>query len=595
MIRMTHSTRNPQAILPDRFRSVGPIVLACAACLAAIATLAPENGGPGMGCDEPYHVAYGKRLVRALRQQGFAFFTATNIRRNFDWRPGGPPVHPPLGNWLLGWTHHGFDPAPDDPGTMSIVAARFAPALAFGLLVFLVGWSVGRMEGTVAGVVASAAVFLVPRMFGHAHLAALDTFTALFFVATAIAVVEADIRGGKLRSYALAGAIWGLALLTRLHGLLLLPPVMIWLVWRFRFRGILSFAVWGGAGGVTFFAGWPWLWLDPIRHLGQFVGTATARMPIHVFYMGQAWLDRDVPRHYAVGMFAATLPLGLLVLGALGLWARRRVCESPPGFYLLVGTVVFLLTVFSWPGVPVYDGVRLFLMVFPLWAVAVGVGAKWLFEHRAWASRSVRLRLSVVGGLVAAQGIGLVLYHPCYLSHYGLLVGGLPGAERLGFEVNYWGDAVTESLLARLAEKAQKTAVLFGPNLAPFQAPMVGVCSAALTSKRVDVVGWEGGQRGVEIGCRYGVFYRRRADLDGVPEELLGAKVLAEQRVLGVWTARVVEFPDPIGQGTLRNLVAWPALPPSRAPMAPSRPAASPLSPPTPPSTDRLPGLELNK
>jgi hypothetical protein len=582
---MARPSQSAQASLSGRFQRLAPIAIGLVACVATIATLAPEDGGPGMTCDEPYHVAYGKRLVRAFRQQGLGFFRPTNIRRNFDWRPDGPPVHPPLGNWLLGWTHHVFDPAPNDPYTISIVAARFAPAIAFGLLVFLVGWSAGRLEGPLAGAVASAAVFLVPRVFGHAHLAALDMLTAFFFVSAAIAVVEADVRGGRLGWYALSGVVWGLAVLTRLHGLLMVPPVMIWLGWRRRMRGILPFAVWLAAGGVTVFTGWPWLWLDPIRHAAQFVFTATARMPIHVFYMGQAWADRDVPRHYAVVMFAATLPLGLLILGVLGLWGRRRLSGSPPGFYLFAGAMVFPLAVFSWPGVPVYDGVRLFLMIFPLWAVAVGVGAKWLIEHRMWATRGLPLRLGAIAGLVAAQGIGLVLYHPCYLSHYSLLVGGLPGATRLGFEVGYWGDAVTESLLKEVGEEGKPSAAVFGPNLAPFQAPFVTACSPTLTRRKVDVVGWEGGRKGTEAGCRYGIFYHRRADLDGIPDELLNSKMLAEQRILGVWTARVVEFPSPVGQGELKHLIARPtAMPPGPALRPP---------PPASPSTDRLPGLEL--
>jgi len=574
---MARSSDDVPTSAATRILRLGPALLACAASVVAIATLAPETGGPGMACDEPYHVGYGKRLVMTLRHQGFSFFTPANIRRNFDWHPGGPPVHPPLGNWLLGWTHFVFDRAPDDPRAMTIVAARFAPALAFGVLVFLVGWSVGRMEGPIAAVAASAAVFLTPRVFGHAHLAALDTITAVFFVAAAIAVVEADLRGGKLGWYALAGAIWGLALLTRLHGVLLLPPVAVWMVWRLRIRALLRLAVWGLAGGATLFVGWPWLWLDPIGHLRQFLGTATDRMPLHVFYMGQAWDDHAVPRHYALVMFAVTLPLGLLILGCLGLWARRKPSHSPPGFFLFVGTIVFLLGLFSWPGVPVYDGVRLFLMVFPLWTVAVGVGAKWLVEHPAWASRSIRLRIGLVGGLVAAQGLGLALYHPCYLSYYSLLVGGLPGAHRLGFEVDYWGDAVTESLLSQLAAKAQKTAVVYGPNLAPFQAPMVGSSSASLNAKQILVIGWDGGGQGFQVGCRYGVFYHRLADLGGIPSELLDGKVLAEQRVLGVWTARVVEFADPIGRGTLVHL-------------APRRAPPPPLSPPS--STDGLPRLQ---
>jgi len=584
MNRMTDAAQALPNTFSYRWQRIGPLVLAVAAALAVIATLAPETGGPGMACDEPYHVAYGKRLVRAFRLQGLSFFRPANIRKNFDWRPDGPPVHPPLGNWLLGWTHHVFDPAPNDVNTLSVVAARFAPALAFGLLVFLVGWFAGRLEGPVAAVVASATVVLIPRLFGHAHLAALDTLTTLFFVAATFAVVEAELRGGKLRWYALAGVIWGLAVLTRLHGLLLFPPVAIWLFWRRGVRSVLPLAAWLAAGGITVFAGWPWLWLDPIGHGLQFLGTATDRMPLRVFYMGQAWADHEVPWHYAPVMFAATLPLGFLLLGCLGLWSRRHPATTPPGVYLCLATIVFLLAVFSWPGVPVYDGVRLFLMVFPLWAIMVGIGAKWVIEHRAWSGQSLRLRLSVVGAFVAAQGIGLVLYHPCYLSHYGLLVGGLPGAFRLGFEVNYWGDAVTESLLRRLSERAGKSAVVFAPNLAPFQAPMVGVYSASLTRRRVDVVGWEGGRNGVEAGCKFGILYHRRADLDSIPAELLEASVLAEQRVLGVWTARVVEFPAPIGEGALKHLVSRPS-----GSTKPPRPVELP---PTTPSPDRLPGLE---
>lgn len=537
---------------------LGPLVVACVAWLATIATLAPESGGPGMACDEPYHVAYGKRLVLALRQQGLAFFRPDNVRRNFDWRRDGPPAHPPLGNWLLGWTHHILDPAPNDPATVSIVAARFAPAFAFGVLVFVIGWWTARMFGPVAGTTASAACLLTPRLFGHAHLAALDMFTALFFTAAAIAVLWADLRGRRLVDYGAAGAIWGLALLTRFHGLLLLPPVALWLLARWRWRGLGFLAAWLVAGAAIFLAGWPWLWLDPIGHFGQFLGTATHRASIHVFYWGRAWADTEVPRHYALATFLATVPAGLLVLGLAGLWANRRRSTSQAGLWFLIGTLVFVLLVFSLPRVPVYDGERLFLMTYPLWAVAAGAGVQWVIEHPVWGGATRRFRIGLVWAFVALQAVSLVLYHPCYLSHYSLLVGGLPGAERLGFEVNYWGDTVTESLLRKLAEKAPGATVLFAPNLAPFQAPMVGVFSPALASNQIRVIGWDGIPAYRTAGCRYGIFYRRRADLDGIPAELLDAQVVAQQKILGVLTAQAVEFPDPIGQGRLKHLMSRP-------------------------------------
>ena len=106
-------------------------------------------------------------------------------------------------------------------------------------------------------------------------------------------------------------------------------------------------------------------------------------------------------------MFALALPLGLLVLGLLGLWAvvsgrltvvscqlsadngRRQAstdncqlttvnCQLTTAYWLVMGSLCFVLIAFSWPGRPMYDGVRLFLMAFPLWAISVGLGAKWL-------------------------------------------------------------------------------------------------------------------------------------------------------------------------------------------------------------------------
>ncbi len=519
----------------------GPLALASLAVLAVILTLAPSALGPGITCDEPYHVAYGKRLVWALRHQGLTFFTPRQIAENFPWRPDGPPAHPPLGNWILGLTHHLFDPEPDNLAVVSVVPARFAPAIAFGLLIFLVGWATGRREGSLAGTVAAAAVMLVPRVFGHAHLAALDMLTALTFVAAALAITEALSRPSRGFLFAGAGAIWGFALLTRLHAVLLLPPVVCWLFWRLRRRAWVPLAWWLGSGALVFFVGWPWLWIAPAAHLRQFFATATDRAAIHVFYAGQVWADTQVPRHFAPVTFLTTLPLGLLGLGLVGIWAKRR-DATDPAFWLLMGSLVFVLAVFCLPGTPVYDGERLFLMAFPLWATAVGVGAKRLHEVaplRAW---PVPTRTAAISLFVALQGTGLVLYHPYQLSHYSLLVGGLPGAARLGFEVTYWGDSINESLLEQAALRANKTPIVYAPNLAPFQAPMVGASSPSITRSGSQLVAWGQVPANALRDGRYGVLYHRRADMAGVPEPLRSAQSLVEIQRQGIWLARLVEL-----------------------------------------------------
>jgi hypothetical protein len=248
-------------------------------------------------------------------------------------------------------------------------------------------------------------------------------------------------------------------------------------------------------------------------------------------------------------MFVAVLPLGLFLLGLLGIWAKRRRWNAEPHLALVTGTWLFVLAVFSWPGVPVYDGVRLFLMAFPLWAIWAGVGAKWLVEHPALPSWSRRRRLLGLGLFMVLQGTGLILYHPCQLSHYSLLVGGLAGAERLGFEVSYWGDAVGEPLLRQAAARSEGQPILLAPHLAPWQAAAVTISSPALQPAlregRVPLVGWDPSQPQRFADCRVAVIYHRRADLGVIQGALAEGRVVAEYTKQGVWLARLAEIPSP--------------------------------------------------
>ncbi len=520
-----------------------PALLALCAAVATWATVAPDLGGPGVTCDELYHVAYGKRLVCALSQQGLGFFRPESLRAHFNWEPDGPPVHPPLGNLILGVVHRLFDPRPDDPQVVVIPGARFASGWALGLLVLIVGWSTVRTAGRLAGNVAAASVVLVPRVFGHAHLAALDMWTAALCVGAVLSAAEVAARPARWWHWVLAGGVGGLACLTRLHGMLVAPPVIAWLVWRLRQRALWPALVWSMSGLAVLCLGWPWLWLAPVKHLALYLGSGTARQPVHVFYAGHVWNDVDTPWHYPLVMFLAVLPLGLLVLGALGIWARVQQRSDEPRLVLALGTAGFVLGVFCWPGTPVYDGVRLFLLVFPLWAMAVGLGAKWLVERGHWAFVPRPWRAVAVGTLVALQGTGLWAYQPAWLSHYSLLVGGLAGGERLGLEVTYWGDAVPEWLLAEGARRAAGGRLLFAPNLAPFHAPAVGLSSPSLSQHQVAVVGWEQGWNVPPAGCRYAILFQRKADLAQVPAEWLRAPVVAQYAQQGVWLARLIELP----------------------------------------------------
>ena len=97
------------------------------------------------------------------------------------------------------------------------------------------------------------------------------------------------------------------------------------------------------------------------------------------------------------------------------------------------------------PHTPGHDGVRLFLPAFGVLALLVGLGAQ-----TAASSGSAGWRRIVVP-LAAIEGIASVaLMMPVPLSYFSPLVGGLPGAVRLGMEPTYYWDGLTEEARAWL-------------------------------------------------------------------------------------------------------------------------------------------------
>jgi 4-amino-4-deoxy-L-arabinose transferase-like glycosyltransferase len=439
------------------------LLLGLATFLAVVLTL----GGPGTTVDEPLDVRPGRTYLATLRAKGIHFFDPSVVDRVFR----DNAEHPPLGRWLLGIASVVGEPFEvllrgPDPVGVYVRSGRLAPAAAFAVLVGVVATTAGRRYGRAAGTAAGLALALMPRAFAHAHNAALDTFTACFWT---LALLHADraIRARRpVAAMALAGTTWALALLTKIHAWLLPPVVLVWalnrLPWR---RALLAQTVWTGVGLTLYVLGWPWLWYDPLARLQAYLGTGVERTTIYVQYFHTVYADRDVPWHYPWLYFGGTVPIGLHALGMLGVvraWRTRRDDAFP---VLLAGAVLFLLVLFS-TRVPVYDGERLFLPVFPLWALFAGLG----FEAAWRRLETRRLARAALVTFLLAQGYGIVVMHPFGLSYYNLLVGGLRGAERLGLELTFWGDAVDDRLLDRLAHEAHpgQTAAL-APTLAPNQ------------------------------------------------------------------------------------------------------------------------------
>ncbi|WP_291170047.1 glycosyltransferase family 39 protein [Gimesia sp.] len=430
--------------------------------------------GPGMTVDEPFNVGQGVFLVRAMRAYGLGILAPESLREIFE-HPNYLPDHPPLGRFLIGLSHETVATfAGDESRPFVVTYGRYASAVCFACLVFLVGWFTFLRTGHQGALIAAASLLALPRLFGHAHLAALEMPTALFYVLAVLAVVQFwDMQQAPSKKRAcLTGILLGLALLTKIQAVLIPIPVIVWAIWKWRQQALLPLFCWGGVGVLVFFLGWPWLWFDPAGHLSEYLGRTTGRAALYVQYFGTKYADRDLPWHYAWVMLLTTVPVGLLICSSFGvtkLWRDFKTDQQkrPTGELLLFLSLLWPLILFTLPGITVYDGVRLFLMVFPLLAILIGLGAA---IEMNWFTRRFGQRVAIIAVtlLMLSQFTGSLLYAPCWLSYYSLLTGGLNGADQMGMEATYWGDSLTAELLAEVTQEVPANSII---QIAPILHP----------------------------------------------------------------------------------------------------------------------------
>lgn len=478
----------PQAV---RMRLVsspvcGPLAISLCVLLAITLTLDPADcrpelpAGPGITLDETFNVQMGVFLIDLVPQEyGWGILNPFNLMHAFE-APYNPD-HPPLGRLWLGVFHRLVQTVapPDglDDAQFVTVSARFGSAAAFALTVLAVGAFTGRRFGPAAGCFASLSLVLMPRLFGHAHLAALETITNFVWTLTLLAAASLWTRGDHPsdRAAVVTGILLGAALLTKMQAILLPPLIGVWALWHWQRRAIRGLAITLSVGCAVFVLGWPWLWLDFPGHLVEYFSRTTQRGTLHVWYLGELLTDRDVPWHYAIVMFALTVPTLILAAGGLGaLLAVRGGCPaeadsgesadrhasilSNPEVTLMLGSVAAPLVLFSLPGVTVYDGVRLFLVAFPGWAVLAGIGFARVWGWLLTRSRPVAIALACL--FVGQGSASLLLYQPHWLSFYAMHIGGLRGAESIGMESTYWSDSFSREFLTEVTRIAPEGSTL---------------------------------------------------------------------------------------------------------------------------------------
>jgi 4-amino-4-deoxy-L-arabinose transferase-like glycosyltransferase len=515
----TPAQRSSQALWP------APLLVALVGFAVVVLTIDPDQccsyaaSGPGITIDESFNVEQGVYLIGCVKLYGIGLLDPQSQREIFDiknrrYNPDHPPLgrlshpnarpsvlsdsynpdHPPLGRlWLGAWHLLAESVAPGRVLNDHIVtvSARWGSAAAFGCTIFLVGVFTAGRFGKTSGTVAAVSLLIMPRLFAHAHLAALESITNLVWSAALLSVAHwwasSSVRGSKnnsapsTRTAILTGVVLGLALLTKIQAIILPPLVVVWALWHWRTKAILPLLVWGATGFFVFCIGWPYLWFDFIPRLTEYFASSSDRAVVNVWYLGDRLPDVAAPWHYPWVMFCSTIPIGLLALGVFGISKQRVNLFQSPAIGLVFGAVVAPLVLFSIPGVAVYDGVRLFLVSFPAFCIFVGIGFQAFVEWLAPRNKHANL---LAYSFLAIQAVGLIWMHPFQLSYYSGLVGGTAGAARLGFEPTYWSDSINPELIDQLPND-ESIEVLVAPLLHQFQVDVLNQQCPTLANKRI--------------------------------------------------------------------------------------------------------------
>lgn len=432
-----------QPALSRYWRPVSALVF-----LVALGSVALTIDDPGLAWDEPFSIGAGGSYAAWLAEPSLG---AESIARH--WAPNRE--HPPLAKLLMGLSQAAMGEG------SPIIASRLVTALLFALLVELVFQFAGGAFGGLAGLMAAGSLMCMPRVFGHAHFAALDVPMALAWLASVVAFDRA-VQRDTLAASILSGVCLGLALLTKINGIFL--PIVL-AGWGVGFHGkrALRPLVWTLlVGPVVFLLGWPWLWHDTLTRLAEYLAPQW-RVAIPVMYFGQ-W-SKPAAWHYPLVMTLVTIPAGILFLVVLGSVRAVREFRRQPVLALVALNAAYIIGLFMIPGVPRYDGVRLFLPAFPFLAILAGVAGKQCWDWVAERSRRRPWRpLFLAAAFFLTQAGAVWLIHPCELSYYNALVGGLWGAEKLGLETTYWHDVVNRDLFRWLNRRCPvRATVAFYP------------------------------------------------------------------------------------------------------------------------------------
>ncbi len=338
------------------------------------------------------------------------------------------------------------------PSWEPLPRARFGPMIVFSVTAGALFAFLARRRGVWAGAAAAGAWTLQPRLFAHGHYALYDALLTSFWVGSILAFIRAVEPGD--RPIARPRWFWvvGFGLLaaavadTKITGWLLPLPFIAWTALYRERRAVRALAV---AAMVALFALYavnpPW-WNEPVAGIERFFRSNLSRaqtIKIPTLFLGQIYdtPQGSLPWYNTLVWTAVVTPVGFLALALVGAGWSIRCARDRSLWVLVVVHWAFLLALRALPHTPGHDAERQFLPAFGCLAIVAGLGAARVVETLGSRGKMLVIVILVEGA------VSLAVMMPVPLSYYSPLVGGLPGAARLGMEPTYYWDALSDEAL----------------------------------------------------------------------------------------------------------------------------------------------------
>lgn len=367
------------------------------------------------------------------------------------------------------------------------VKYRLGTILFFSLAMGAVFYRMRRDFGIAAACFSVLAILCLPRIFAHAQIAACDSpLMASWLLVWAL--FESGLR--SKRGAVLWGIALGLGFSMKFPGWIIpIPYIFFFLIcigWKIKISGQWRLVALGiPIALLTFYILNPNIWHAPVTGFARFVHLNTNRsaMDVSICFLGTNYnLERPLPWYNTLIWTGITIPLGLLLLGFFTIGRETARCfdslktMNENGWHqnndqhptdnisrsdengmttslrvlLLTLNFLALIVVRAIPGLPVHDGVRLFVAAFPFWGILAGIGAAQLWTRGkdwSWNRRRRFASRMVVVTVFLCSIFNLYWYAPQWLSYYNFCIGGLKGAVAAGMEPTYYCDALDQEVL----------------------------------------------------------------------------------------------------------------------------------------------------